>query len=107
MRVMVVGSGGREHALALRLRASPQVSELLCAPGNGGTAGIARNVAVNVDDVAAVVALATAERIDFVVVGPEGPLVLGLVDALADAGILAFGPRAAGARMEGSKVWSK
>ncbi len=107
MRVLIVGSGGREHAIAAKLVRSPMVSELLCAPGNGGTAAIARNVAVNAEDVAAVVALAKAEKIDFVFVGPEAPLVLGLVDALAEAGILAFGPRREAARMEGSKVWSK
>ncbi|HEX7480749.1 MAG TPA: phosphoribosylamine--glycine ligase [Polyangiales bacterium] len=104
---MIVGSGGREHALAVRIAASPLVTHLCCAPGNGGTAAVAQNLAVNPEDVAAVVALARREQIDFVVVGPEGPLVLGLVDALADAGILAFGPRKAAARMEGSKGWSK
>lgn len=107
MRVMIVGSGGREHAIAAKVVRSPSVTELLCAPGNGGTAALARNVAVNPEDVAAVVLLAKAERVDFVIVGPEAPLVLGLVDALSDAGILAFGPRRAAARMEGSKVWSK
>jgi phosphoribosylamine---glycine ligase len=107
MRVMIVGSGGREHALAARLRESPAVSELVCVPGNGGTAAIARNLPADLGDIAAIVALARAERIDFVVVGPEGPLVLGLVDALADAGILAFGPRRAAARFEGSKSFSK
>jgi phosphoribosylamine--glycine ligase len=107
LRVMIVGSGGREHALTARLLRSPLVAELLCVPGNGGTARIARNVEADLGDVAALVALARAERIDFVVVGPEGPLVLGLVDALADAGILAFGPRQAAARLEGSKAFSK
>ncbi len=107
MRVMIVGSGGREHALAVRIAASPMVSYLCCAPGNGGTRLVAQNLAVNPEDVAAVVALAKREKIDFVVVGPEAPLVLGLVDALADAGILAFGPRKAGAVLEGSKAWSK
>ena len=107
MRVMVVGSGGREHALAARLRASPQVSELICAPGNGGTARIARNVPVNVEDVSAIVALARAERVDFAVIGPEAPLVAGVVDALGEAGILAFGPKRAAAQLEGSKAFSK
>jgi phosphoribosylamine--glycine ligase len=107
LRVMIVGSGGREHALTARLLGSPLVAELVCVPGNGGTARIARNVAADLGDVSAIVALAKAERIDFVVVGPEGPLVLGLVDALADAGILAFGPRRAAARLEGSKAFSK
>jgi phosphoribosylamine---glycine ligase len=107
MRVMILGSGGREHALASKLKASTKVTELICAPGNGGTAAIARNVSVDVENVAAVVALAKAEKVDFVVVGPEGPLVAGVVDALADAGILAFGPRKQAARFEGSKVWSK
>ncbi|HEX4354228.1 MAG TPA: phosphoribosylamine--glycine ligase, partial [Polyangiales bacterium] len=110
MRVMIVGSGGREHALALRLMSSPLMAALVCAPGNGGTASIAgpvKNVAIDVNDVDAIVALAKREQIDFVVVGPEGPLVLGVVDALADAGVLAFGPRAAAARLEGSKSFSK
>jgi phosphoribosylamine--glycine ligase len=107
MRVMVLGSGGREHALAARLRASAQVSDLICAPGNGGTARIARNLPVNPEDVDAVVALARAEAVDLVVVGPEAPLVAGVVDALAAAGIPAFGPRKAAARLEGSKSFSK
>jgi phosphoribosylamine---glycine ligase len=107
MRVMILGSGGREHALAQRLAASAQVSELVCAPGNGGTARIARNVAVNVEDTAAVVSLARAEKIDFVVVGPEAPLVAGVVDALEAAGIAAFGPKRAAAQLEGSKSFCK
>jgi phosphoribosylamine---glycine ligase len=104
---MIIGSGGREHALAARIARSPLVSELLCAPGNGGTAAIARNLPASITDVPGLVALAEAERVDFVVVGPEAPLVLGVVDALADAGILAFGPRQAAARLEGSKLFSK
>jgi phosphoribosylamine--glycine ligase len=107
MRVMVLGGGGREHALAMRLSQSPLITELICAPGNGGTAGSARNVPVNAEDIAAVVKLARAELVDFVVVGPEGPLVAGVVDALAEAGIPAFGPRAAAARLEGSKSFCK
>ena len=107
MRVMIVGSGGREHALAARLARSPAVSELLCAPGNGGTAAIARNLPASLEDVPGLCALAREQRADFVVIGPEAPLVLGLVDALAEAGIAAFGPRKAAARFEGSKLYSK
>ena len=107
MRVMIVGSGGREHALAVRLARSPLVTELLCAPGNGGTARVARNVPADVNDVAGLVELARNERVDFVVVGPEAPLVLGLVDALSDVGILAFGPRRVAAQFEASKAFSK
>ncbi len=104
---MVVGGGAREHALAAKLRLSARVRELLCVPGNGGTAAIAENVALDPEDVPAVVALAVARQVDFVVVGPEGPLVAGLVDALAEAGIEAFGPRKAAAQLEGSKAFSK
>jgi phosphoribosylamine--glycine ligase len=107
MRVMVIGSGGREHALLLRLAQSADVSELLCAPGNAGTATLARNLPVNIEDVAALVRLAQAERVDFVVVGPEAPLVLGVVDALTAVGILAFGPGRIAAQLEGSKSFSK
>ncbi|MET0388636.1 MAG: phosphoribosylamine--glycine ligase [Polyangiales bacterium] len=107
MRVIVLGSGGREHALCARLRASPGVTDLLCAPGNGGTAQVARNVPINLDDPAAVVKLAQDEQADFVVVGPEAPLVAGVVDALEAAGVLAYGPRKAAAALEGSKELSK
>ncbi len=107
MRVMVVGSGAREHALAARLARSRGVTQLLCAPGNGGTAAIAENVAVHAEDVPAVVALAKARAVDFVVVGPEAPLVAGLVDGLTDAGIEAFGPNRQAAQFEGSKAFSK
>jgi phosphoribosylamine--glycine ligase len=109
VRVLVVGSGGREHALAAKLARSPEVSELLCAPGNGGTSAIpiAENVAVQAQDVAAIVALARARGVDFAVVGPEAPLCDGLVDALAEAGIEAFGPNRAAAQLEGSKAFSK
>jgi phosphoribosylamine---glycine ligase len=107
MRVMVVGSGGREHALAARIARSPQVTAVFCAPGNAGTAAIAQNVPVDAEDIGAVVRAAREHAIEFAVVGPEAPLVAGLVDALEDAGILAFGPRKQAARLEGSKVWSK
>ncbi len=107
MRMLVVGSGGREHALCWSLAASPLVTELLCAPGNAGIAQEAECVPVRADDVEGLVTLARERRIDLVVVGPEQPLVLGLVDRLAEAGIGAFGPTAAAARLEGSKAFAK
>ena len=107
MKVLVVGSGGREHALCWALAASPLVTEVVCAPGNAGIAAEARCVPVAADDVTGLVALAQAEGVGLVVVGPEVPLVLGLVDRLAAAGIKAFGPTAAAARLEGSKGFTK
>ena len=107
MRVLLVGSGGREHALAWALAASPLCDELICAPGNAGIAEEARCVAVKAEDIPGIVRLAREERIDFVVVGPEGPLVAGLVDALEDARIAAFGPTKAAAALEGSKGFTK
>ena len=107
MRVLVVGSGGREHALCWALTASPLCDALYCAPGNPGIAEVATCLPANIDDIAGLVALAQKEKIDFVVVGPEGPLVAGLVDALAAAGIKAFGPSAKAARLEGSKAFMK
>ena len=107
MKVLVVGSGGREHAIAWRLAQDAERHELFCAPGNAGTAAVATNVAVGAEDVAGVVAWARAERPDLVVVGPEAPLVAGLVDALQAEGVVAFGPVAAGARIEGSKRFAK
>jgi phosphoribosylamine--glycine ligase len=106
-RVLVVGSGGREHAIAARLAADTGVTAVLMAPGNPGMAALGRCVDVAVDDVDAIVALARAESVDLVVVGPEGPLVAGLVDALAGAGVPAFGPSRAAARLEGSKAFAK
>jgi phosphoribosylamine---glycine ligase len=106
-RVLVVGSGGREHALASRLARDPGLEALLMAPGNPGMAALGRCVPVDVEDIERLVDLAVAERIDLVVVGPEGPLVAGLVDALAEVGIPAFGPMAAAAHLEGSKAFAK
>lgn len=107
MKVLVVGGGAREHAIASRIAQSAGVTHVLCAPGNGGTAAIAENVAVAAEDVPGIVKLAKDRGVGFVVVGPEGPLVAGLVDALEDAGIEAFGPKRLAAQLEGSKAFSK
>ena len=107
MKILVVGSGGREHAIAWRLAQDEAGHELYCAPGNAGTAAVAANLAIKADDIGGIVAWAKAQRPDLVVVGPEAPLVAGLVDALAEEGIPAFGPVKAGARMEGSKRFAK
>ncbi len=107
MKILVVGSGGREHALCLALRRSPRCTALLCAPGNAGIAEVADCRPVGAEDVEGLVALARAERPDLVVVGPEAPLVAGLVDRLEAERIRAFGPTAAAARLEGSKGFMK
>ena len=106
-RVLVVGAGGREHALVHALKRSPQQPEVICTPGNAGIAADARLLDVPVDDVPGVVAAALSESVDLVVIGPEVPLVLGLADALAEASIPCFGPSAAAARLEGSKAFCK
>ena len=105
--VLIVGSGGREHALAKALALSPAKPRLLCAPGNAGIVADATCFPVAADNIAGLVALAQQEKVDFVVVGPEVPLSLGLVDALTKAGIPAYGPKADGARLEASKVFTK
>jgi phosphoribosylamine---glycine ligase len=107
MRILVVGGGGREHALCWTIAASPLCHKLYCAPGNAGIAEEAECVPIAADDVEGLVAFARKEAIDYVVVGPEAPLVLGLVDRLAAAGIKAFGPSAAAAQLEGSKGFTK
>ena len=107
MRILVVGSGGREHALCWAIAASPLCDTLYCAPGNAGIAEDAECVAIKAEDLDGLVAFAKERRIDYVVVGPEGPLVLGLVDRLEAAGIKAFGPSAAAAALEGSKGFMK
>ncbi len=109
MNVLVVGNGGREHALAWKLLQSPQVSELFCAPGNGGTATLkgCTNLAIAVSDQTALVAACRDHAVKLVVVGPEVPLAEGLGDCLRAEGIAVFGPNADGARIEASKAWAK
>lgn len=107
MNVLVLGSGGREHALAWAIAKSPRLDSLFVAPGNGGTATIAKNVPLDMNDADAVIGFARSENIDLVVVGPEAPLVAGVADAIRAAGIAVFGPDAQGARLEGSKSFSK
>jgi phosphoribosylamine--glycine ligase len=109
MKVLIVGGGGREHALAWKCAAAARVSEVLVAPGNAGTAAEprVRNVGVAADDIAALLRLARAERVRLTIVGPEAPLVAGIVDAFADAGVSCFGPRRSAARLEGSKAFAK
>ncbi|MFN2560525.1 MAG: phosphoribosylamine--glycine ligase [Jatrophihabitans sp.] len=107
MRVLVIGSGAREHALCLALAADPAVTALVCAPGNAGTAAVAEQRGVDALDPAAVTELAQDVDADLVVVGPEAPLVAGVADAVRAAGVACFGPSAAAARLEGSKAFAK
>lgn len=107
MRVLVIGAGGREHALAWAIARSPRCEKLFVAPGNGGTAAVATNVALDFNNHAAVIDLAKAERIDLVVIGPDAPAVAGLADDLRAAELLCFGPSKAAAQLEGSKSFTK
>ncbi len=107
MRVLLVGNGGREHALAWKISQSPRLSMMYCAPGNSGTQEIAENVPIKAEDTLELVKFAREQKIDLVVVGPEDPLCLGLVDELSAAGIRAFGPSKTAARLEGDKAFSK
>ena len=107
MNILLLGSGGREHALAWKMAASPLTDRLVCAPGNAGIAREAECVALDLADHAAVIGFCRANAIDFVVVGPEGPLCAGIVDDLEAAGIKAFGPSRAAAQLEGSKGFTK
>ena len=108
MKVLIVGGGGREHAIAWKLNQSPRVDELLCAPGNAGIAQVARCFPeVKATDLEGMLDLARREKVDFVVVAPDDPLAMGMVDRLEAAGIPAFGPVAAAAQLEASKVFSK
>jgi phosphoribosylamine--glycine ligase len=109
MKILVIGSGGREHALAWRLAQSPRITDIIVAPGNAGTAreSKCRNAAIAVSDIDALLALAKAEAVAFTVVGPEVPLVLGVVDLFQEHGLRIFGPRRAAAQLEGSKAFAK
>ncbi len=107
MRVLVVGGGGREHAIIKKLKESKKISKLFALPGNGGIAADAECVSVNAKDIAAITDFAVREKIDYAVVAPDDPLVLGCVDALNEKGIPCFGPNANAAIIEGSKVFSK
>ena len=107
MHILLLGSGGREHALAWKIAASPLLTKLWCAPGNAGIASEAECVALDIADHAAVIEFCRAKAVDLVVVGPETPLAAGIVDDLADAGIKAFGPGRLAARLEGSKGFTK
>jgi phosphoribosylamine--glycine ligase len=109
MRVLIIGGGGREHALAWKCACVSRVTEVLVAPGNAGTATEpkVRNVSVSAEDIPALVALARAERIDLTIVGPEAPLVMGVVDEFIRAGLKCFGPKRAPAQLEGSKAFTK
>ena len=107
MNILILGSGGREHALAWKIAGSPLADKLYCAPGNAGIAREAECVALDIADHAAVIAFCQVNRIDFVVVGPEGPLCAGIADDLEAAGIKTFGPSKWAARLEGSKGFTK
>jgi phosphoribosylamine--glycine ligase len=107
MKILVVGGGGREHALVWKIAQSPLVETIYCAPGNPGTASLAENVAINVDELDVLLEFALAERIDLTVVGPEQPLSLGIVDLFEEHGLKVFGPRKNAAIIEASKAFSK
>ncbi|MBQ9600037.1 MAG: phosphoribosylamine--glycine ligase, partial [Clostridia bacterium] len=107
MKILVVGGGGREHAIVWKIAKSPKVDKIYCAPGNGGIAELAECVNIGATDIDKMVEFAKNEKIDLVMVAPDDPLVLGMVDAMEKAGIRAFGPRANAAIIEGSKAFSK
>ena len=107
MRIMVVGGGGREHAIIKKLKSSPKVDIIYCLPGNGGIAADAVCVNIGASDIGGMVDFALENAIDLAVIAPDDPLVLGAVDALEGAGIACFGPSKAAAEIEGSKIFSK
>ena len=107
MKVLVVGSGGREHALAWKIAQSPQAEKVYCAPGNGGTRLVAENVPIEETDIAGLLEFAEREKVDLTVVGPEVPLMMGLADEFEKKGLRVFGPSKKAAEIEGSKVFAK
>lgn len=107
MNILMIGNGGREHALVWKIKQSPLVKNIFCIPGNTGTADIATNVEINLTDFKAIIQFAKDNKIDLTVVGPEAPLVGGIVDAFNEAGLRAFGPSKRAARLEGSKIYMK
>jgi phosphoribosylamine---glycine ligase len=107
VRILVIGSGGREHALCWKLKQSPEVEQIFCAPGNAGTAQVAENVAIGACELGRLIRFAKHNRIDFTVVGPDDPLALGIVDLFSTAGLSAFGPNKTAARLESSKIFAK
>src|ERR1017187_575675 len=107
MRILIIGSGGREHALAWKIAQSPRVTQLFCAPGNAGIAALAECVPIPAMEIDKLAAFAVAQKIDLTVVGPEGPLCAGIVDVFQAQGLQVFGPNRRAAQLEGSKVFSK
>lgn len=107
MNILILGAGGREHALAWAVKQNPKCDRLIAAPGNAGMAAVAECAALDIEDGAAVVGFAAAQSVDFVIIGPEAPLAAGVADALRGAGILCFGPSAAAAQLEASKAFTK
>ena len=107
MKILVIGSGGREHALVWKIAQSKQADKIFCAPGNGGIAQQAECVDIKAEDIAGLLEFAKKERIDFTVVGPEAPLSAGIVDEFSKSGLKIFGPEEKAARLEASKVSSK
>ena len=107
MKILVVGGGGREHAIVWKIAQSPKVDKIYCAPGNGGIAELAECVDIGATDIENMVKFAKEKAVDLVMVAPDDPLVLGMVDAMEKEGIRAFGPRANAAIIEGSKAFSK
>ena len=107
MKILIIGGGGREHALAWKLRQSPDTERIFCAPGNAGTGEIAENVAIPVRDLMALVRFAKENRVDLTVVGPDDPLAAGIVDLFTSEKLRAFGPDKSAARIESSKIFAK
>jgi phosphoribosylamine--glycine ligase len=107
MKVLVLGGGGREHALVWALRRSPRVTEVICAPGNGGIQAVARCIPVELEQLESMLTVVALTQPDLVVVGPEAPLAAGIVDALQERGVNVFGPTRAAARLESSKAFAK